>query len=129
MQACRGVRGATTVDEDTREAVLAGTRELLDRMIEANGIGPEDVASVIFTSSPDLTAEYPAAAAHLPGWENVALLCAQEVSVLHGLKRCIRILAHWNTCKPAAEIQHVYIRGAVSLRPDRAQEEQRRREP
>jgi len=120
MTVCRGIRGATTVEEDTREAVLSATRELLIQMIEANDIHPDDVASVIFTTTPDLTSEYPALAARQLGWHDVALLCAHEMAVPYGLKRCIRVLLHWNTDKLASEIQHIYIKGAVNLRPDRA---------
>jgi chorismate mutase len=120
MTLCRGVRGATTVEHNTREAILSATRELLTRMVEANGIHPEDVASAIFTTTPDLSAEYPALAARQLGWHDVALLCTHEMAVPHGLKHCIRVLLHWNTEKLASEVQHVYIKGAVSLRPDRA---------
>lgn len=120
MILCRGVRGATTVEHNTREAILSETHELLIQMIEANGIRPDDVASAIFTTTPDLTAEYPALAARQLGWHDVALLCAHEMAVPHGLKRCIRILLHWNTEKMASEIRHIYIKGAVNLRPDRA---------
>ena len=120
MLVCRGVRGATTADQNTNEAILGATRELLIQMIEANGIHPDDVASAIFTTTPDLTAEYPALAARQLGWHDVALLCGHEMNVPHGLKRCIRVLLHWNTTKSASEIRHVYIRGAVNLRPDRA---------
>lgn len=123
MIACRGVRGATTVEEDTPDTILSATRELLVQMIESNGICPEDVASVMFTTTPDLTSEYPALAARQLGWRDVALLCAHEMNVPHSLKRCIRVLLHWNTDKLASEIQHVYIKGAVSLRPDRAVEQ------
>jgi chorismate mutase len=119
MTVCRGVRGATTVEEDTRDKILDATRELLTQMIKANNIHPEDVASAIFTTTPDLSAEHPALAARQLGWHDVALLCAHEISVPHGLKYCIRILLHWNTEKAAAEIRHVYIRDAVRLRPDR----------
>jgi chorismate mutase len=120
MILCRGVRGATTVEHNTREAILRGTRELLTQMIEANGIHPDDVASAIFTTTPDLTAEYPALAARQLGWHDVALLCTHEMAVSHGLKHCIRILLHWNTAKLASEVQHVYLKGAINLRPDRA---------
>jgi chorismate mutase len=123
MIACRGVRGATTVEEDTPDTILSATRELLVQMVEANGICPEDVASVMFTTTPDLTSEYPALAARQLGWHDIALLCAHEMNVPHSLKRCIRVLLHWNTDKLASEIQHVYIKGAVSLRPDRAVEQ------
>jgi len=124
MIVCRGVRGATTVEEDTREAILSATNELLSQMIEANGIHPDDVASAIFTTTPDLTAEYPALAARHLGWHAVALLCTHEMAVPHGLGRCIRILVHWNTDRSAAEIQHVYTKGAVNLRPDRVGNQQ-----
>lgn len=118
--ACRGVRGATTVAANTAEAILDGTRELLQLLIERNGIRPEDVASVIFTTTQDLNAEYPALAARQLGWHDVALMCGHEMSVPHGLKMCVRVLIHWNTARTAQEIQHVYIRGAVNLRPDRS---------
>lgn len=114
----RGVRGATTVDENTAEAITDGTKELLRAMIEINGIEEEYVASVIFTTSPDLNAVYPAAAARQVGWQRTALLGAQETDVPDGLQRCIRILIHWNTSKKLDEIQHVYMRGAERLRPD-----------
>ena len=120
MTICRGVRGATTVEENSREAILSATGELLGRIIEANAIHPDDVASAIFTTTPDLDAEYPALAARQMGWHDVALLCTHEMGVPHGLKQCIRILLHWNTDKPAAEIRHIYIKGAVNLRPDKA---------
>lgn len=115
---CRGVRGATVIKENTREAILAGTRELLLRMIEANGIHPEDVASAIFTTTPDLNAEFPAVAARQLGWHDQALLCGHEMAVPGALDKCIRILIHWNTTKSPQEIKHVYINGAESLRPD-----------
>ena len=123
MKMCRGVRGATTVEEDSREEILRATHELLTHMIQANDVHPDDVASVIFTTTPDLNAEYPALAARLPGWEDVALLCTHEMAVHHGLKRCVRILLHWNTEKSLSEMRHIYLRGAVVLRPDRAIQE------
>jgi chorismate mutase len=116
----RGIRGATTVAENTREAILAGTHELLAALIDANQIEPDDVASVIFTTTRDLNAEYPALAARALGWEDVALLCGHEMDVPQRLARCIRILIHYNTTRLASEMQHVYIHGAVNLRPDRA---------
>jgi len=119
QQMCRGVRGATTVENNTAAEILYATEDLLRRMIAANGIEPEDVASVFFTTTPDLNAEYPALAARKLGWTDSALLCGHEMNVPHGLPKCIRILCHWNTTKTAAEIQHIYIKGAASLRPDR----------
>ncbi len=125
---CRGVRGATTVDGTSREEILAATAELLQRMVQENGIEPEDVASAMFTTTPDLTAEYPALAARLMGWRDVALLCGHEMAVPGGLDRCVRILLHWNTTLPACGIEHVYIHGAANLRPDRGELEELRRQ-
>jgi chorismate mutase len=115
---CRGVRGAITVKENEREEILRGTRRLLAWMIHANGIRKEDVASVIFTATPDLNAAFPAAAARQIGWDGVPLLCTHEMGVPGALPRCIRILIHWNTERSQAEITHVYLEGAASLRPD-----------
>ena len=115
----RGVRGATTADENTREAILAATRELVSQLIEANRMEPEDVASAIFTTTADLNAEYPAVAARTLGWSDVALLCAHEINVPQSVPLCIRVLIHWCTAARADEIQHVYLKGAVKLRPDR----------
>ena len=120
MIVCRGVRGATTVKEDTRKAILSATCELLTQMIEANDIQADDVASAVFTTTSDLTSEFPALAARQMGWHDVALLCTHEINVPHGLKRCIRILVHWNTEKAASDICHIYLNGAMILRPDRA---------
>jgi chorismate mutase len=116
----RGVRGATTAEANTRESILEATRELLCSMIEANHIQPDDVASAIFTTTIDLNADYPALAARALGWHEVALMCMHEMNVPHGLKLCIRILLHWNTEVAACDVKHVYIKGAVNLRPDRA---------
>lgn len=115
----RGVRGATTAETNTREAILSATRELLCLMIDANNIQSEDVASAIFSTTIDLNADYPALAARALGWHDVALMCTHEMNVPHGLQQCIRILLHWNTEVAAREVKHVYIKGAVNLRPDR----------
>jgi chorismate mutase len=117
---CRGIRGATTASENTSEAILEATRDLLVRLIEANDIHQEDVASAIFSTTVDLNAEYPALAARQLGWHDVALMCGHEMVVPGALKQCIRVLIHWNTTRRNDEIQHVYIRGAVNLRPDRS---------
>jgi chorismate mutase len=116
---CRGLRGATTASDNTAEAILEATRDLLTRLIEANGIQQEDIGSVIFTTTMDLNAEYPALAARQLGWHDVALMCGHEMAVPGSLKQCVRILIHWNTTRSNSEIQHVYLRGAVNLRPDR----------
>jgi len=118
--AVRGIRGATTAEANERASILAATRELLQAMIEANRVHPDDVASILFTTSPDLNAEYPAVVAREMGWRDAALLCVREMDVPHGVPRCIRILIHWNTDARAADIRHVYLRDAISLRPDRA---------
>ena len=117
---CRGVRGATTASANTREAILGAAQELLEQMAAANGIQPEDIASIIFTTTPDLNAAYPAAAAREMGWNDAALLCTHEMRVPSGLPQAIRVLIHWNTTVPASAIKHVYIKGAEALRPDRA---------
>lgn len=116
---CRGVRGAISVEANTADAILSATRELLEAMIAANGIEPDDVCSLMLTTTPDLTAEYPALAARQLGWLDVAILCGHEMAVPHGLPRCVRALIHWNTDRTPQEIQHVYLRDAETLRPDR----------
>jgi chorismate mutase len=117
--ACRGVRGATTVTENTKEAILEATREMLYIIIRANDMRPEDVASAYFTTTVDLNATYPALAARQLGWYDVALLCGHEMQVPGGLGNCIRVLIHWNTSRKSEEIIHVYLREAKDLRPDR----------
>jgi chorismate mutase len=115
---CRGVRGATTAESDTREDILLATRQLLALMIRQNGIEPHDVASAMFTTTVDLNAEFPALAARQLGWLEVPLLCTHELDVPGSLRKCIRIMLHWNTNKEQSEIVHVYIKGAEKLRPD-----------
>jgi chorismate mutase len=115
---CRGVRGATTVEEYTREAILRGARQLLALMIRRNGIEADDVASAIFSVTPDLDAEFPALAARQLGWLDVPLLCTNEIPVPDSLPRCVRILIYWNTPKAQDAIAHIYIKEAIQLRPD-----------
>lgn len=117
---CRGVRGATTVEEDKPEQILQATRELLALMIRVNGIRPEDVTSVIFTTTRDVVSQYPALAARQLGWLDVPLLCSHEMEVPGSLPKCIRILLHWNTERSQSEIQHIYLGAAQSLRPDKS---------
>ncbi|MCP5098299.1 MAG: chorismate mutase [Chloroflexi bacterium] len=116
---CRGVRGATTVNENSKDAILLATRELLYTMIQYNQIDPDDVASVYFTTTIDLNTTYPATAARQFGWYDVPLLCGHELDIIDGLPKCVRILLHWNTCKRPKEIVHVYLHEAASLRPDK----------
>jgi chorismate mutase len=113
---CRGVRGATFVDEDTPEAILAATRELLAAIAEANAIAIEDIASAFFTSTADLRSVFPARAARELGWTDVPLLGASEVDKPGGPPRCIRVLLHWNTPRRQGEIVHVYLRGSDVMR-------------
>src|SRR3954447_20649868 len=113
---CRGVRGATFIDEDTPEAILAGTRELLAAIAEANGIATEDVASTFFTSTADLRSAFPARAARELGWSDVPLLGATEVDMPGAPPRCIRVLLHWNTSRRQDEVVHVYLRGSAAMR-------------
>lgn len=120
VMVCRGVRGATTVNANSRDEILSETRRLLALMIRLNDIEPDDVASAIFTTTHDLNAEYPALAARQLGWLDAALLCGHEMNVPRGLSLCIRILVHWNTTKAPKEIQHVYLGEAKVLRPDKA---------
>ncbi len=122
MMRCRGIRGATTVERNTAEDMLEATRELLAAIVEANEIDVEDVASAIFTTSPDLNATFPAVAARDFGWDSIALICTHEMSVPGALEHVIRVLVHVNTEKSARDIRHVYLRRAVQLRPEWAYE-------
>ena len=115
---CRGVRGATTVEANTRDEILTATRQLVALMIRRNGIEKEDVASAIFSVTHDLDAEFPALAARQLGWLDVPLLCTNEISVPGSLQRCIRVLVNWNTTKAQDEMIHVYVKEAQRLRPD-----------
>lgn len=114
----RGIRGATTVDRNQREAILAATRELLEHMIQANDIHTEDVAGAWFTTTPDLNADFPAIAARQLGWTHVALMDAHHMNVPGALPMCLRVMLLVNTTRRQEEIVHVYLRGARVLRPD-----------
>ena len=118
MTAVRGVRGATTVAVNERGAILSGTRELLGEIARLNGLAPADIASVWFTVTPDLDAEFPAFAAREIGWGDVPLICGREIPVPGALERCIRVLVHWNTERPQREVRHVFLHGARALRPE-----------
>ena len=115
---CRGVRGATTADSNSRDDILTATRQLLALMIHINDISPDDVASAIFSSTEDLNAEFPALAARQLGWLEVPLICTHEINVPGSLELCVRILLHWNTDKRQDEVTHVYTKEAIRLRPD-----------
>jgi len=116
--ACRGIRGATTVEANIAEEMLEATADLLTALIRLNDLRPEDVASAVFTTTPDLTATFPALAARELGWTEVPLLCAHEMDVPGALGQVVRILLHVNTDRTAAEIRHVYLKGARALRPE-----------
>jgi chorismate mutase len=119
--AVRGIRGATSVESDNSQEILAATRELLNELLKANGIQQfDEIVSAIFTTSPDLTSTFPAEAARAIGMHQVPLLCASEIAVPSSLPRCIRVLLHINTDKKQCEITHVYLREAKRLRPDMA---------
>ena len=119
MTACRGIRGATTVESNTREAILDATRELLGEVIRQNDVHTEDVASAYFTTTTDLDAEFPAVVARNEfGWTQVALMCGHEMDVPGALPMCLRLTLLVNTDRAQNEICHVYLRGAKVLRPD-----------
>lgn len=115
---CRGVRGATTVTANSREAILTATRQMLALMVRRNEMITTDIASAIFTVTKDINAEFPALAARQLGWLEVPLLCGYEIDVPNSLTMCVRVLVHWNTPRPQTDVQHVYIHDAVRLRPD-----------
>ena len=113
----RGIRGATTVERNDRDAILKGTRELLEVLVRLNGLRPEELAYVWFTVTPDLDAEFPAFAARELGWTEVPLMCGREIPVPGALAQCIRVLVSWNTAKSQREVRHAFLRGAKALRP------------
>ena len=115
----RGVRGAITIESDTKENVLSATKELLEAILRVNSdLKTDDIASAIFTVTDDIVSVYPALAARQIGWTQVPMMCAREIPVEGSLSLCIRVLIHWNTEKSQSEIKHVYLRDAVKLRPD-----------
>lgn len=118
----RGIRGATTVTEDSVEEIMQATRELLQIMQQENAFVIDDVASALFTVTSDLRAVFPATAARSIGWEKVPLLCFQEIEVPGSLRLCIRVLVHVNTEKSQQEIKHIYLKEARSLRQDLIEE-------
>ncbi len=116
--AVRAVRGAIQVDEDDRQQVLDATTELLQTVLERNGITPDDIISVLFTATPDLVSEFPAYAARQMGFVDVPLLCASEIAVPGAMPRVLRVLAHVETDRPRSDIKHAFLRGAAALRRD-----------
>jgi len=114
----RGIRGAITVKEDDQSQVLQATRELLEEIIKQNDLNSQDIASILFTVTPDLKSAFPAQAARSIGLEQVPLLCTQEIAVADALPLCIRVLLHVNTDKQQEEINHVFLKDAAQLRKD-----------
>ena len=115
----RGIRGATTVANNERQAIRAATEELLGEIITRNEIDPQEVASVWFTTTQDLNAEFPAVVARERfNWTHAALMCAHEMEVPGALPSCLRILVHVNTNQRQDEVEHVYLNGATVLRKD-----------
>ena len=114
----RGLRGATTCTSDTAEQIVTATQELLTMLMERNNLTHDDVVSVIFTTSPDLTATFPATAARGVGFGDIPLICASEINVPGSMAMCIRVLMHVYTDRARTEIRHVYLRNAQSLRDD-----------
>ncbi len=113
--ACRGVRGATCSNENTAEAIREAIRELVGEMAARNQIAPDDIASAMFTTTPDLNAAFPAEAVRHMGWDHVPLLGAVEMAKPGAPGRCIRVLLLWNTTRTPQEVEHVYLRGTDVL--------------
>ncbi|MDD2234016.1 MAG: chorismate mutase [Desulfitobacteriaceae bacterium] len=116
----RGIRGATTVEENTAELIKAATKDLLQVIVQENSLSLEDIVSAVFTVTPDLNTDFPASSAREIGWDRVPLLCATEIPVSGALALCIRVLLHVNTTLGQSEIKHVYLNNAVGLRKDLA---------
>lgn len=120
----RGVRGAITIKENSEQEVLSATERLCKQMVVENAIVPEQVASVFISVTDDiLTEAFPAKAMRtMEGWEYVPVMCMKEIHVKGALEKCIRIMMHINTDKGQQEIRHVYLEGAIVLRPDLVKE-------
>lgn len=114
----RSVRGAITVSENTNKSILEGTKELLVEIINRNELDNASIISAIFSVTKDLNATFPAIAARELGWNDISLMCTNEIDVPNSLEKCIRVLIHFNTEKKNDEIKHVYLKGATVLRPD-----------
>jgi chorismate mutase len=118
--AVRGIRGAIDVSRNTRGEILSKTRTLLEAMVRANRVRPDDVAAAIFSLTPDLDAEFPAIAARNMGWTDVPLMCAAELAVPSGMRKVVRILLLVNSARPSGKIKHQYLGKTSRLRPDLA---------
>lgn len=114
----KGIRGATTVEENNEEQIYHATQELLTELVKANQLKLEDIVSALFTCTPDLNAAFPATGARFIGWDDVPMVCAQEIPVPKALPKCIRVLLHVNCESGSREYNHIYLHRAASLRPD-----------
>jgi len=117
----RAIRGAVQIEADERDAIIQGTAELVTQVMARNELSTDDVISVLFTATPDLTAEFPALAVRKIGFHDVPLICAAEIAVPGAMPRVVRLMVHVQTDRPRSAIQHVYLRGAAALRLDIAQ--------
>lgn len=119
MIVIRGIRGATTVTENREDEIIEATEILLKEIIEQNKIEANMVASIFISVTEDITAAFPAKAIRLiNGWTFVPVMCMREIPVPSGLPKCIRVMMHVNTMVPQEEINHIYLRNAITLRPD-----------
>jgi len=116
----RGIRGATSVENNTKEEIRAATKELLQKMLDQNQVQVSDIASAFFTVTRDLDAEFPARIAREMGWHHVPMMCSWEMEVPGSPRGIIRVMLHWNTDKTQDEIKHIYLKKAAQLRPDLA---------
>lgn len=116
--AVRAIRGAIQVDANDRDEILAGASELVREVLDRNHVDPADLISIVFTATPDLTAEFPAYAARMMGLTDVPLLCTTEIAVPGSMPRVLRLLAHVESPLPRSAIRHAYLRGAAALRTD-----------
>ena len=114
----RALRGAITCDDNTKAEIDAKTQQLMAEILARNELEHDDLVSIIFTATDDLTAEFPATAARSLGLGDVPLLCARELSIDHGMARVVRVLVHCYTDRPRDELHHVYLEGARALRDD-----------
>jgi len=114
----RAVRGATTVDHDTPEAITERVVALLEQILDRNGLVEADIISILFTATEDIVSTFPATAARSIGLGAVPLICARELAVVGSVPRCIRVMLHVETERPRADIHHVYLEGARGLRDD-----------
>ena len=114
----RAVRGATTVDVDTRQQVIERTKELVREVVTRNAVDPEDLISILFTATDDISSAFPAEAAREAGFTRVPLMCARELDIVDGIERCIRVMVHIHTELGAEDLRHPYLHGARQLRTD-----------